>query len=396
VNILDLGVQALTGIFPSSASMEVEAGPLTLVKCHGGEGACHLLQLGQEYSLNAMYGDNYGYRSGLNASMVKHLKAKLEKLETIQKLNPGDTVLDIGSNDGTLLSFYSDSLTRIGIDPTSKKFAKYYQPGIMRVEDFFDAKSFFQASNGKKARRVTSIAMFYDLPDPLGFTKDVAAVLAPDGLWHLEMAYLPMILDRLTYDTVCHEHLEYYGLSQIRWLAERAGLSLVDAEINDVNGGSVAVTLTKAKTDPTPGLLALLEDEKKRGLETLTPYRQFEARVKQHKEQLRNAVLKLRAEGKRLCGLGASTKGNVTLQYCGLGANEIECIAEVNADKFGCFTPGTKIPIVSEADARAKKPDVFLVLPWHFREGIIAREAQFIAGGGRLLFPLPEVALYPS
>ncbi len=397
VTVLDLGEQVLTGVFPKSKDAKIPKGPLTLVKCHGdAKKVCHLLQLGQEYSLSEMYGDNYGYRSGLNAGMVRHLKAKVAALDAKQPLKAGDVVLDIGSNDGTTLGCYADDLTRIGIDPTSAKFAQYYKPGITRVADFFDAKVFAKASGGKKAKRITSIAMFYDLPDPQGFVRDIAASLSDDGLWHLEMAYLPLMLDKLTYDTVCHEHLEYYGLRQIQWLAERGGLHVRDAEMNDVNGGSVAVTLSKAPGPASATVEKLYADEAARKLETLGPYQAFEKRVRAHRDELRKLVLDLRAKGKKVFGLGASTKGNVTLQYCGLGASEIDCIAEVNPDKYGSFTPGTLIPIVSEADARARKPDVCLVLPWHFREGIIQREGDFLKAGGKLLFPLPKVELYPS
>lgn len=394
--VLDLGEQVLTGVFPRQRDAKIPKGPLTLIKCHGDPAkVCGLLQLGQEYSLTEMYGDNYGYRSGLNAGMVRHLKAKVAALDQQQPLKASDVVLDIGSNDGTTLACYPESITRIGIDPTSAKFAQYYPPGAIRVADFFDAKVFAKASGGKKAKRITSIAMFYDLPDPQAFVRDVAASLTDDGLWHLEMAYLPLMLDKLTYDTVCHEHLEYYGLKQIQWLAQRGGMHVRDAELNHVNGGSVAVTLSRAPGPASATLEKLYADEARRRLDTLAPYAEFAQRVRAHREELRALVLGLRSQGKKVFGLGASTKGNVTLQYCGLGAAEIDCIAEVNPDKYGSFTPGTLIPIVSEAEARARKPDVCLVLPWHFREGIIQREADFLRAGGKLLFPLPKVELYP-
>ncbi len=390
--VLDLGQQALTGVFPKPG-VQVEGGPLVLVKCHGRDGCCGLVQLGHTYDLGELYGDNYGYRSGLNASMVRHLGEKVRALQARCPLNPGDLVLDIGSNDGTTLGHYPDTVDRLGIDPTTEKFRKYHPPGVRAVADFFSAESFKRIAGDRKARIVTSISMFYDLPAPMDFVRDVAAVLADDGVWHLEQSYLPLMLETVSYDTVCHEHLEFYALAQLQWMTSRAGLRITDVQLNDVNGGSFAVTVEKGRGD-APIVAELLAREAP--LASLETWRAFAATVAQHKVELPALLRKLKAEGKRVIGLGASTKGNVTLQYCGLTPDLLETIAEVNPDKFGCVTPGTQIPIISEADARARKPDVWLVLPWHFRKTFLEREKAFLASGGRLLFPLPAIELVPA
>ena len=204
---------------------------------------------------------------------------------------------------------------------------------------------------------------------------------------------MPAMLRAGSYDTVCHEHLEYYGLRQIQWMMRSAGLRILDVRLNDVNGGSFAVTAEKGSGEDAPIVAEMLAKEEALGLHTLAPYRAFAERTAMHGEALRKLLADLKAEGRRVLGLGASTKGNVVLQYCGIGPDTLPSIAEVNPDKFGCFTPGTKIPIVSEDEARASKPDVFLVLPWHFRAAFLEREKPFLAGGGRLLFPLPEPEL---
>ena len=208
---------------------------------------------------------------------------------------------------------------------------------------------------------------------------------------------MPAMLRTTAYDTVCHEHLEYYSLKTIEYILKRADLRIVDVVMNAINGGSFAVTachLDAPFVASNAVLEWLLEQEERLGLSTPRPYRDFEDRVFRHRDDLTRLVKRLRADGKRIFGYGASTKGNVLLQFCGFGPDDIEAIAEVNTDKFGCFTPGTRIPIISEAQAHAQKPDYFLVLPWHFKETIIRREAKFLAAGGRLIFPLPEIEIH--
>lgn len=396
---LSLGEQALTGIFPRTADASITRGPLELVRCRGA-GHCGLLQLRHSYDLAEMYGPDYGYRSSLNRSMVAHLESIVRRLTTRVKPGADDLVLDIGSNDGTLLRAYPEhGPTLVGMDPSAGKFRKYYRQDIHLIVDFFSAARLAEAFPGRKAKIVTSIAMFYDLEDPVAFMKQIEQILADDGVWHFEQSYMPAMLRVNAYDTICHEHLEYYGLSQIRWMAERAGLKILDVEINEVNGGSFAVTVAKAGSRHKPDaekVEAVLREEISLGLDTDAPYEAFAGRVFDHRTQLRTTLERIRGEGSTLLGYGASTKGNVILQFCGFGPNEIPAIAEVNADKFGCFTPGTGIPIIPEAEARAQRPDYLLVLPWHFRENLLAREADYLSRGGRMLFPLPRIEIVPS
>jgi len=389
-----LGDSALTGIFPAKASERVPVGPLELVWSE----KARLLQLGHSFEPSLLYGDNYGYRSGLNASMVTHLHSKVLELEKIAGLSSGDWVLDIGSNDATTLkAYHTPGIRRMGIDPTGEKFRGYYPKEIHLVPELFSAEVFHKISGGKSARLITSIAMFYDLEDPVGFARQVREILAPEGIWHLEQSYLPSMLRMNSYDTICHEHLEYYSLENIRDIMERSDLRIVDVVMNSVNGGSFAVTVTPKGHRGIPGNPRLvgwvLEQEERMNFSSGRPFRDFAERVERHRTDLSRLLQALRAEGKTILGYGASTKGNVILQFCGLGPAELPAIAEVNQDKFGRFTPGTGIPIISEQEAHSMRPDYFLLLPWHFKEGILRREAEFRARGGRFIIPFPEIEI---
>ncbi len=393
ITVLDLGIQALTGVFPSTVDQYVTKGPLELVWSPDSG----LLQLKHTYNSSEMYGDNYGYRSGLNQSMVDHLSNKVAYLERLNSLNAGDVVVDIGSNDCTTLKAYQTrGLRRIGIDPTGKKFSEHYPEDVSLVPDFFSAAVYFGVEQ-KKARIVTSIAMFYDLDSPIEFAKQIATILADDGIWHFEQSYMPSMLRTNSYDTICHEHLEYYSLRVVKNILEKSGLCLVDVVMNSVNGGSFAVTAAKPTNETVKPNLAvvewLLEQEDRMGLNTPRPYREFEERVFRHRDDLTRLIRALNTDGKKVLGYGASTKGNVLLQFCGLTSKDISAIAEVNPEKFGHVTPGSHIPIVSEAEAKAMKPDYFIVLPWHFKEGILRREKEFLASGGRFIFPFPEIEI---
>ncbi len=393
VNILSLGVQHLSGVFPPSADSVVPEGPLDLVWCPESG----LVQLKQTYPLDQMYGENYGYRSGLNRSMVRHLQEKVARLKDTVRLADGDLVLDIGSNDGTLLGAYqAGGVEKVGVDPSAAKFLQYYDADIEVIVDFFSADLFRARFPNRRAKIVTSVAMFYDLEDPLAFVRDVAEVLADDGVWHFEQSYLPMMLERNAYDTVCHEHLEYYAMRQVKWMADQVGLVIVDVQFNETNGGSFAVTAAKRGgpyEEATRDVESVLASELAQLLDTRTPYNAFRDRVWEHRSKLIEIIDGIRAKGHAVAGLGASTKGNVLLQFCGLDSSVIPYISEVNPDKFGCVTPGSRIPIIPEEEARHRKPDYLLVLPWHFRDNLIAREHDFLSNGGRLIFPLPEIEI---
>lgn len=392
ITVLSLGEQYLTGVFPKSLDEKVSKGPLDLVWCPDGG----LLQMKQSYSLDEMYGDNYGYRSGLNASMVRHLTNKIHALERLVTLNESDLVIDIGSNDATSLKAYKSKCRKVGIDPTGNKFREYYTGDIFLIPTFFSAAAFKKDFKDDKAKIITSIAMFYDLENPAAFVKDIEQCLDNEGIWHFEQSYMPSMLRTNAYDTICHEHLEFYSLGVVNNLLENCGMRIIDVQVNDINGGSFAVTACKKNASyrsNKPVINWLLQQETEMELDTEAPYIAFKERVFKHRKNLTNLIEALVADGKKIFGYGASTKGNVLLQFCGFTSSQIPYIAEVNEQKFGAYTPGTLIPIISEKEAKALMPDYFLVLPWHFKNSILERERDYITQGGKFIFPLPEIEI---
>lgn len=392
VPILSLGEQFLTGVFPKSEKEEVTKGPLDLVWCPDSG----LLQMKQSFSLDEMYGENYGYRSGLNSSMVRHLQQKSRTLEKIASAKEGDFVVDIGSNDATSLKAYSRGFKKVGIDPTGNKFKEFYSEDIYLIPEFFSAKVFNEHFPLRKAKIITSIAMFYDLEDPVSFVNEVESILEDEGIWHFEQSYMPSMLRTNSYDTICHEHLEFYSFKVVKNLLEKCNLRVIDVQMNSINGGSFAVTAAKfgsSHSPNTPIINWMIKQEEEMGLDTPKPYREFEERVYRHRNNLRDLIKSLVEDGKKIFGYGASTKGNVLLQFCNLTKEDIPYIAEVNEDKFGSFTPGTGIKIISEGEAKEMNPDYFLVLPWHFKSSILEREKEYLENGGKFIFPLPDIEI---
>lgn len=387
--VLDLGIQSLTGVFPLAGDQgNITRGPLSLVWCSAHDG-CGLIQLAHTYDPNEMYGENYGYRSGLNPSMVRHLKHRVDDVMSRINLGAGDIAIDIGSNDGTTLGFLPSRATRIGIDPAANKFADFYPEGTTFISDFFSRDAALAATGGKRASVITAFSMMYDLDDPKSFVKEVAEVLSPEGLFVFEQSYLPLMLERVAFDTVCHEHLEYYGLRQIEHLLHSCGLEVVDVEVNDVNGGSFAVTSGHRGRHPiTNRVEELRQSEAELWSNTASILEEFRRRTNRAIEDLRDFIKNERAAGKHFACLGASTKGNVLLQAANLGPTEIEMIGDVNPDKDGRLTPGTAIPIVSETTALSREFDYYIVLPWHFRDFFVSSPSFH---GKTLVFPLPHL-----
>jgi C-methyltransferase C-terminal domain/Putative zinc binding domain/Methyltransferase domain len=401
--VISLGDQCLASNFALSADFPpVERKiPLELVRCDPwrDESACGLVQLRQTVPSDLMY-SSYGYRSGINQTMARHLAGIARGLEDRVGLQPKDLVVDIGANDGTLLLSYQTRGARyVGFEP-SDILPEEAAPHLDYVKDYFSAASLRKHVGDQRAKIVTSIAMFYDLESPNSFVADVAEILADDGLWTLELSYLPSMLDQGSFDTICHEHLEYYSLSTIENLLARHGLSVADAELNDSNGGSIRVTVChrgSRRGEHSHAVRSRIYGLKKREfemrLDTDAPYRAFSATVERIRSELGPLIESLRASGKTVYGYGASTKGNVILQYCGLGPTHVTAIADRNPAKWGGSTLGSNIPIVSEDEMRRAKPDFLLVLPWHFLREFRAREEVFLARGGRFIVPVPKVEI---
>lgn len=394
--VFDFGVQALSTRFPGPDDPDAELVPLTLTQCQD----CSLTQLTHDYDLDDLYRRGYGYRSGVNQTMRDHLGGIVNQLENYAALKPGDTVLDIASNDGTLLQSYNVSgVNLVGIDPTIPQYREYYPEGAFLSPEFFSKEIFATVSPTEKAQIVSSIAVFYDVPDPDRFTADIASILDKDGIWVMEQSYLPMLVADLSFDSICHEHLGYYCLKQIERAAQASGLRVFDVGTNAMNGGSIRAFLCHENASHKANEQALADIrtlEAKAKLDSIDTFKAFHRKVSEIGEQLVGVLKDAKAAGKTIHIYGASTKGNVLLQLYGIDRTLIDAAAERNEWKFGHRTPGTNIPIISEEESRAQKPDYFLVLPWHFRDEFVEREKVFIEGGGKLIFPLPEVEVYPA
>lgn len=393
VTVLDLGDQYLSGIFPKTIDMNMYRGPLELVKCDESSGGCGHVQLLHTFDLPTMYGDEYGYRSGLNQSMVTHLKEKYEKISNDINLQDNDIIVDIAGNDGTFLGFFPDYTRRLSIDPTSKKFAKYYKDGVDKVADFFSTEVYKSKFGNEKAKVITSFSMFYDLEDPCEFARQVNEVLdSSNGIWVTEQSYMPEMLRANSFDTVCHEHLSYYGMRQLKYIMDQSNFKIVDFEFNDVNGGSISVVAANKNsnyTECTEKLNVILQTELNEKLNTVEPWEDLKLRMVECKEQFYKLIKKCKDNNLKIAALGASTKGNVTLQTWGIDDTIVEVVGDVNPDKDGSYTPGTWIPITSE-DKVLDNYDVFVILPWHFKKFFV-NNPKF--KGKTLLFPLPTPQL---
>ena len=386
--VFSLGRQTLTGIFPPTKQAKISKGDLSLILCE----KCKLLQLANNFNPNEMYGENYGYMSSLNKSMMTHLKLKALNFQNKYKLKSSQNILDIGSNDGTFLSYFNKNFNLFGCDPTIKKFSKYYRKDIVKIPKFFSSNLF----KNKKFKLITSISMFYDLPDPSKFANEVSSILEKNGIWHIELSYMPMMLKNISYDTICHEHLEYYSLRSLKYLLDRANLKIINLAFNQINGGSIELDVAKkySKFKESKDLINwVLQSEKLNSYNELHRQKEFYKQCVNHKILLKKLLVTLKKQNKKVFGYGASTKGNVILQFSKIDNKLIKYIGEVNKFKFNKFTPGSKIKIISEEKLKKLKPDYLLVLPWHFKDHILKRENKFMQNGGKFIFPLPDIEI---
>lgn len=394
--ILSMGNMYVSNFIDSEKGEKPKA-PLELVLCAMENGGCGLLQLRHTFDASQMY-KNYWYRSGMNKTMTDELVGIAETVSKIAELKSGDTIIDIGCNDGTLLKGYKISgLERVGFEPATNLIPYAKESGAEIINDFFGANPFEKLKGDTKAKVITAIAMFYDLENPNIFVSDVAKVLDRDGIFIIQMSYLPLMLTQNAFDNICHEHLEYYSLSSLENLIKRHGLEIFDAELNDVNGGSYRIYMRHKGSrvgEKISGRKNRLEKlkklEKDMKLNEAKVYRDFVKRVNVIKNKVSDFIKEETKKGKKVFVYGASTKGNTLLQYFNLNSSLIPFAAERNSMKWGKKTVGTNIPIISEEEVRKKKPDYFLILPWHFMPEFLKREADFLKGGGKFLVPLPK------
>ena len=397
--VIDLGEQHLQGSFmkPGKEMPALRKIATKLVRCDPtfDENACGLLQMAVTVPPSVLY-SSYWYRSGTNQTMRDHLKGIADVgVEMIGKDQA--RILDIGCNDGTLLNYYPGTFIKFGVDPSD--VAQEVGGGIHVIQDTFPSAELSCAIGDERFDIITSIAMFYDLEDPVTFVKNIKSVLGEDGIWIFEMSYMPSMLERNSYDTICHEHIEYYSFAVIENLLHRCSIKVIKVELNDINGGSIRCYATHGSNfkyknrDFSLAIERVRQQEFDLELDTDKPYKDFQERIDQHKEELATLLKKLKREGKKIHIYGASTKGNTILQWCGIDNSLIDFAADRNPDKDGAKTIGTDIPIISEEKSRAMNPDYYLVLPWHFRKEFLEREKVALDKGVGFIFPLPNIEI---
>ena len=397
--VIDLGPQYLQGSFvkPGKEMPSQRKINCSLVRCNPqiDENACGLLQMEHSVPPEILYAA-YWYRSGTNTTMRNHLKDIVDS--TLSLLNKNNSnVLDIGCNDGTLLDYYPKSFDKYGCDPSD---VAQEVTGAKVVQDIFPSAELNSAIKDKKMDIITSIAMFYDLESPVDFVKNVKQFLSPEGIWVFEMSYMPHMLELDSYDTICHEHLEFYSLAVLEKIVAMAGMKIFKISFNDINGGSIRCYATHKESglyyskQNHQFMNEVRQKEFDLELDTDKPYVAFQYRIEKVKNELHDLLVKLKREGKKVHVYGASTKGNTILQWCDINNMLVEYAAERNPDKYGAYTLGTNIPIISEAESRAMNPDYYLVLPWHFKIEFIEREKEALDKGTGFIFPIPTIDIY--
>jgi GDP-mannose 4,6-dehydratase len=395
IDVISLGEQVITSRFPVYGDFSTPKTSIVLCMCQ----QCGLIQLKETTNSDELYEHEYGYRSGISNTMRSHLKLYKEEICSIVNLKEGDTIVDIGSNDSTMLQYYGNKYRRIGVDPTGKQFKQYYGE-VELLPTYFTRDNFVNHfGNDVRCKMVSSISMFYDLPNPVQFAKDIYSILEKDGIWTCEQSYLLTMLRTNSIDTICHEHLEYYALHQVKEISDRAGFKIIDVKFNDCNGGSFRVYFAKKESDVyqenTELIHQILKEEEEYGIMNTCVYSDFMKSCDTQVKYLKDFIENVNSNGKKVYVYGASTKGNCLLQYADLGENQMKYAVERNPKKVGKMT-STGIEIIIEETMRENPPDYLLVLPWHFKTEILEREKEFLDMGGQFIFPFPQFEIIGS
>lgn len=393
-NIISLGDLYLSDFV--NKPVNVKKIPIDLIICLN----CLLVQLKHTTPSKYLYTERYGYKSGINETMRRELADVVNKASGVVNLDKGDLVIDIGSNDGTLLSNYKKNIITVGFEPVKKLAELTSRKAKFAINDYFNYKSFKKVIPDKfsknKAKIVTSVAMFYDLEDPNKFLEDVVKILDEDGVLIIQQNYLVGMIEQNAFDNILHEHLEYYSLSSLEYLLNKHNLKIIDVEERAINGGSFRIyALFKSNNSikENSRVRKMREKEKKMELSKMSTYKNFAKEVKIISKNIHNFIKKEVKEGKTIYVYGASTRGNTLLQYCNLDTGLIKAAVERNPEKWGKKIASVGIPIISEAEARKRKPDYMLVLPWFFKDEFVKREKRYLEKGGHFIFPLPRLLI---
>ena len=319
------------------------------------------------------------------SSALEEIVRKAESLVIIEK---GDIVIDTGSNDGTLLDKYKEKeIVTIGFEPSN--IGNLAPQNIKTIPDYFNYASLKAEVGEIKAKVITSISMFYDLEEPNTFVADIKKCLHNDGIWIIQMNYLGSMLDDLSFDNICHEHLQYYSLISLKNILDRHDLKIIDVEVNDINGGSFRIYI-KHFGEAEPSVENMLNKELRQGLDNIEVYKKFELDIENIKTDLVEILSKLNKLGKKIYIYGASTRGLVVLQYCNIDNKLAQKAIDIDETKWGKYIVGTGIEISKPGDF---DNDYFFVLPYHFRKEIAKREIEFLKRGGNFIIAIPKVRI---
>tara|TARA_A100001011_G_scaffold399522_1_gene508574 strand:+ start:158 stop:1414 length:1257 start_codon:yes stop_codon:yes gene_type:complete len=381
--VVKIGKQPLSGFFYPRKQKNLIKYSLDLYECT----ECKLVQLNNYANTKKMYGGHYGYKTSVSKMMVTHLLEKVKRLEKYNLIKRGNNILDIGSNDASFLKLLGKKYNLYGIDPSAEKFRREYK-GMKLITDFFSKKNIQKNIKNKNIKfdLISSFAIFYDVEDPNSFCQDIEKLLKDDGIWICEFSYLPLMLKNLTFDQICHEHVMYYTFGVFEKILINNGLKVINIRLNEINGGSIEVMITKEKSirkQETKSIKKIKVDERKI---TTKAFKNFSKRI----IKVKNDLVRFIKKNYPIVGYGASTKGNIVLNYCNIKSDQMPYICDANKKKFGKFTPGTNIKITSKSQMRFLRPKYVLVLIWSFRTEIIKQELDYIKKGGNLIFHLPR------
>ena len=388
-DLFSLGKISFTGRFPNTIRQNVPKAYLNVLMCK----KCKLVQLDRNFDLNYLYGKSYGYRTGINKTMTDHVKKIVRKCSALVKLKSKQYVLDIGSNDATLLNFYANDIIKVGVDPLVNKYKKFYKKINYKISNFFKIKDIEKIKIKKKFKIISALSVFYDLRDPNKFIKEIKKILDDKGVFVLEHVDLYYIIKNNIFDTICHEHLVFYSTKIIIEMMKNNDLKVFNHEYNEINGGSSRYYICHSKTNFTvsKNIKKVLLRENLQGIELKKTYKLFFTKILNEKIKLIKLIKKIKNEKQDIHGYGASTKGNVLLQFYNINNKVVNYIADRNPLKWNSFTPGTRIKIISESQSRKIKPHFYLVLPWHFKNEILIREKNIRKKGTKFIFPLPKL-----
>ena len=374
--VFDIGDLKINA-FVEEPNLDVGTAPLALVHCE----ECDLVQLTHTVREEDLY-KNYWYLSRLNKKIVDNLESITVDASYEVELNDDDLVVDIGANDGTLLSFYPDNVIKVGIDPAQNIHNELKENCDIMIGDFFNKKNWDKQIGDwyNPVKIVTTVAMFYDLDNPNEFVQDIKHILHESGVWVCQLMTARPMLDTNDLGNVIHEHIEYYSYQSLVNLLERNGLEIYQVRENDINGGSYQLYIQHLNEGSC-------EYEENCSVER---YDTWKTNIDKNRDETMNFLRSEVEDGKKVYIMGASTKGNTIMQYYGLDSDVISGAAEIHPDKIGKYLVGSSIPIVHEDEAK-EKADYFLVFPFHFKELFVNRILKdWIKDGGKLVFCTPE------